>query len=113
MIDAGIRSRDAADQLLHRMAKADEILRSGRGKYSLPGTPLSETLSEVSESQKGVQPIDDTDINHTSDASDTSDRGGSMSGNAAGKFKEWHAPKLGKLSDTDVAQFLKSTGWKA
>jgi hypothetical protein len=58
MVDAGIRSRDAADQLLHRMAKAGEIKRCGRGKYSLPDAPLSEPLSEVSESQKGAQAID-------------------------------------------------------
>jgi hypothetical protein len=78
MAEAGIRSRAAADQLLHRMAKAGEIKRCGRGKYSLPDAPLSEPLSEVSESQKGAQAIDDTCVNPPSDTSDTSDRGGSQ-----------------------------------
>jgi hypothetical protein len=48
MAAADIRSRDAADKMLQRIAKAGEIRRRGRGRYSLPPN----SLSEVSETQK-------------------------------------------------------------
>ena len=39
---ADIRSREAADKLVQRMAAAGQIERLDRGKYGLPLTPLSE-----------------------------------------------------------------------
>jgi hypothetical protein len=74
MAGAGIRTRAATDKLLQRMAKAGEVDRRGRGQYSLPGTPLS----EVSESPKLGQPSDKALVTRASDASDTSDRGGTL-----------------------------------
>jgi hypothetical protein len=56
MAEAGIRSRDAADKLLQRMAKVGEIRRCGRGKYALSSDTLT-PLSEVSESPKPGQTI--------------------------------------------------------
>jgi hypothetical protein len=72
-VGADLRSRDAADKLLQRMAKDCEIERRGRGRYVLPGTP--KPVSEVSESPKRRQAIDETTVNTASDTSDTSDRG--------------------------------------
>jgi hypothetical protein len=74
MAEADIRSRDAADKLLQRMAKAAEIRRCGRGKYALRDAPIT-PLSEVSESPKPQQAIDKPSLKSTSDTSDTSDRG--------------------------------------
>jgi AAA domain len=73
---AELRSRDAADKLLQRMFKASEVERRGRGKYVLPGTPLSDLLtplSEVSESAKQGQSTDKITRNATPDTSDTLD----------------------------------------
>jgi AAA domain len=36
MLEAEVRNRNAADVLLHRMLKDGEIIRAGRGLYSLP-----------------------------------------------------------------------------
>jgi hypothetical protein len=112
MAEAGIRSQDAAWQLLHRMAKAGEITRCGHGKYSLPDIPLSGPLSGLSGCQEGSQFVDDTGVKHHPDNPDNPDRGGRASGNAAGKPKR-HAPKLSEPSGEDAAEFLKSTGWKS
>jgi hypothetical protein len=71
---ARLVSRDAADQLLHRMTMDGEIARRGRGKYSLPGAAPSEHVSEASESQKSTQLIDSASTKFTSDTSDASDR---------------------------------------
>jgi hypothetical protein len=39
---AELRSRDAADKLLQRMATAGQVERRGHGKYGLPSDPLSD-----------------------------------------------------------------------
>jgi hypothetical protein len=70
-INADLRSRDAADKLVQRMARDGEIEWRARGKYVLPGTP--KPVSEVSESPKRRQTTDETAINAASDTSDTSD----------------------------------------
>jgi hypothetical protein len=70
-IEADFRSRGAADKLVQRMAKSGEIERRSRGKYGLPCT----SLSEVSESPKDQQAVEETGVNAASDTSDTSDRG--------------------------------------
>jgi hypothetical protein len=71
MADTGTRSRDAADKLVQRMAKAGEIERCGRGRYSLPRPPLS----EVSDCPIRQQAAEDPTVNSASDTSDISDRG--------------------------------------
>ena len=71
MASAGLSSRDAAWQILHRMTVAGEIVRRGRGKYALPGQPVS----GASGSQVPSQVADAAGINATADAPDTPDRG--------------------------------------
>jgi hypothetical protein len=72
MAEAEIHSRQAAWQLLHRMAKDGEVGRRGRGKYGLPETPLS----GVSGSQENGQPIDGTLEKFDPDPPDSPDKGG-------------------------------------
>jgi AAA domain len=71
MAEAQVRSRDAGWQLLHRMAEAGEIVRRGRGKYVLPGTPMS----RVSGSKDGAQTTDGTRLNCDQGDPDTPDKG--------------------------------------
>ena len=72
MADAGIHSREAAWQLLHRMAVAGEIVRSGRGKYALPGASVSGPSGGQDEAQAA-----DNSTNPTGpDFPDAPDRGG-------------------------------------
>jgi hypothetical protein len=48
MAEADLGTQDAAWQLLHRMVKAGEIERRGRGKYRLPVAPLSVSKTPLS-----------------------------------------------------------------
>jgi hypothetical protein len=87
MAAADIQSRAAADQLLHRMAKAGEIERRGRGKYGL----ATGSLSEASERQKGDETLRNAGICLASDVSDASDTPLQANG---------HAPALGPPGDS-------------
>lgn len=102
-LDADMRSRDAADKLLQRMAKAGEIERRGRGRYVLPGTPLSKPPSEASESPKRRQTIDGKGVIRASDTSDTSDGGAKGSDGEA---------RLGQASANVVRLAPRNMQWR-
>ena len=65
---AEIKSRDAADKLLQRMAEAGQVERIGRGKY---GLPVSDPKSEVESEDNPLINNNNSEISWVSDTSDT------------------------------------------
>jgi hypothetical protein len=82
MEEAGIRSRDAADQLLLRMTRDGDIDRPSRGMYSLLRPPES----DASESHKRCQVVDNTGQHSFSEVSDASDAASDVSPKCAPAF---------------------------
>jgi hypothetical protein len=86
--EAGIRSRDAADQLLLRMTRDGDVERPSRGKYSLPRP----SASDASESHKHGQAVDKMGQQSPSEVSDASD--------AASDVSPKNAPAFGPPDDS-------------
>jgi hypothetical protein len=69
--EAGLKSEIALRKLLSRMFDDREVEKPARGRYVLPGTPLS----QASQSHKGHQGIDKTERNYAATCDTSCDRG--------------------------------------